>query len=55
MIKQSTSGVAIKNYQCVSADVADLPTDGTVAEGATCLVVDTGDIKIFHDGQWYDL
>lgn len=55
MIKQSTSGAAIKNYQCVGSDVADLPTDESVAEGAICLVVDTGDIKVFHDGAWYDV
>lgn len=55
MIKEATNNAAIKNYQCVSADVSDLPTDGTVAEGATCLVVDTGDIKVFHDGAWFDL
>ena len=36
------------NFQLMSADTAKLPTDSSVAAGSSALVLDTGDILIFH-------
>ena len=47
---ESTGGTGDNkyNFQLLDTDVSKLPTD--VAAGSTALVLDTGDLYIFHQG-----
>jgi len=42
---------AVYRWNCLSSD--DLPDTG-VTEGSTVHLVDTGECKVYHDGQWED-
>lgn len=52
---EDISARATKDLQCLSADIANLPTD--VEAGSICQVLDTKAVLQFHKGTqtWYEL
>lgn len=42
------------DYLLKSSEIANLPTE-KVPDGSTAYVVDTQVLKIFYDGQWWDM
>ena len=49
------SGVASGNYWSFSYPSATGIRTDIIGNGATCLVVDTSSVYIFHDGSWFEL
>ena len=42
------------DYLLRSSELDSLPTE-KVPEGSTAYLVDTQELKIFYDGQWWDM